>query len=95
VFDLSGHREDVEQLVYKTHLVLDVRLTVEAMASADNPYDFEALVEVLARAMLCRSRQFAFPLQPGDSLGIRPELIRGDRGCGQWRMVVNVLPRKR
>src|ERR1700712_1333074 len=39
----SGDREDVEQLVYKTHLVLDVRLAREAMTSADHSHHFEAL----------------------------------------------------
>ena len=39
----SRDRENVEQLVDKTHLVADVRLAYEAMASADHPHHFEAL----------------------------------------------------
>ena len=35
--------EDVEQLVYEAHLVFDMRLTGEAMSSADHPHHLEPL----------------------------------------------------
>jgi hypothetical protein len=35
--------EDVEQLVYEAHLVFDMRLTREAMFSADHPHHLEPL----------------------------------------------------
>jgi hypothetical protein len=35
--------EDVEQLVYEAHLVFDLRLTREAMSSADHPHHLESL----------------------------------------------------
>jgi len=38
---VGSDREDLEQLVYKTHLVLDVRLAGKAMSSADHPHNFE------------------------------------------------------
>ena len=35
--------EDVEQFVYEAHLVFDMRLTRDAMSSADHPHHLEPL----------------------------------------------------
>lgn len=40
----SGDQENIEQLIDETHLVLDVRLACEAMASADHPHDSKPLM---------------------------------------------------
>src|SRR5271170_2622047 len=42
-FPSGGDNEDVEQLVYEAHLVFDMRLTREAMSSADHPHHLEPL----------------------------------------------------
>jgi hypothetical protein len=42
-FTSGSDIEDVEQLVYEAHLVFDMRLTREAMSSADHPHNLEPL----------------------------------------------------
>jgi hypothetical protein len=42
-FTSGSDIEDVEQLVYEAHLVFDMRLTREAMSSADHPHHLEPL----------------------------------------------------
>jgi hypothetical protein len=42
-FTSGSDIEDVVQLVYEAHLVVDMRLTREAMSSADHPHHLEPL----------------------------------------------------
>src|SRR3984957_14367259 len=42
-FPSGSDNEDVEQLVYEAHLVFDMRLTREAMSSADHSHHLEPL----------------------------------------------------
>jgi len=47
-FTSGSDIEDVEQLVYEAHLVFDMRLTREAMSSADHPHHLEPFIVAAA-----------------------------------------------
>jgi hypothetical protein len=49
-FTSGSDIEAVEQLVYEAHLVFDMRLTREAMSSADHPHYLEPFI--LAAAVI-------------------------------------------